>query len=77
MSGGCGTPPPQQQRRQQQGESAGVASTVKMQPKEQEESAAVAKFECVKRSAVRNGYDQRASQRTGFVEISGSTGQYF
>ena len=38
-------------------------------PKEPRSGGAEARFECVKRSAVRDGFDQRRSQRTGFVEV--------
>lgn len=32
-------------------------------------NAVLSRFKCVKRAAVRDGFDQKTSQRTGFVEV--------
>lgn len=73
----AGTPPLQQQKQQQQ-QGGGAYAALQSQRtgpaplnvlSRAEEERVVARFACVKRSAVRNGYDQSASQRTGFVEV--------
>ena len=65
MSTGCGTPPLlQQDVPKSHGARASAAAGLQMS-----EELVVARFTCVKRSALRNGYDQRTSQRTGFVEV--------
>merc|ERR1711969_428848 len=45
------------------------AGSAERRAKEPRSGGAEAQFECVKRSAVRDGFDQRRSQRTGFVEV--------